>query len=115
MKNFLSDRNIISDFNFALSSSQFVIYLQPVFNQYPNLIGAQALVRWNKPESGLLAPEDFMAIFEHTEIIHKLDLYLWGNAVQQLVRWHKLGRDDLCISITINTYDFDYIAIYSVI
>ncbi len=114
MKNFLSDRNIISDFNFALGSSQFVIYLQPVFNQYPNLIGAQALVRWNKPESGLLSPEDFMAIFEHTEIIHKLDLYLWGKAVQQLVRWHKLGRDDLCISITINTYDFDYIDIYSV-
>ena len=114
MKNFLSERNFISDFNFALNSSQFVIYLQPVFHKYPNLIGAQTIVRWNKPESGLLSPEDFMAIFEHTEIIHKLDLYLWGKSVQQLVRWHKMGRDDLCISVTITAYDFDYINIAAV-
>lgn len=114
MKNFLSERNFISDFNYALNSSQFVIYLQPVFHRYPNLIGAQTIVRWNKPESGLLAPEDFMAIFEHTEIIHKLDLYLWGKSIQQLVRWHKMGRDNLAISVTITAYDFDYINICQV-
>jgi len=111
MKNFLSERNFISDFNFAINSSQFLIFLQPIFNVYPNIIGVQTLVRWNKPESGLLTPKDFLSVFEHTEIIYKLDLYVWEKSVQQLVRWHKLKIDNLFVSVTISSNDFDYIDI----
>lgn len=111
MKQFLHERNIISDFDFALNSSQFIIYLQPIFNEAENLIGAEVLVRWNKSDVGMLQPEEFLPLFEKTEIIYKLDMFIWEKAIQQFGRWNNIGKEDLFLSVNVSTYDFNYIDI----
>ncbi len=76
----LSEQEIVGMMASAINDEQFVIYYQPQYNHSNGmLMGAEALVRWDHPEKGLISPGIFIPIFEKNGFITKLDLYVFAH------------------------------------
>lgn len=111
----IHDKRIISEFDEALASGQFVMFLQPQIDAATNkILGAEALARWISPERGVIPPIDFVPVLEKSGMIHKLDHYMWEQAAKKLADWKEKGID-LYISINISAKDFYYCDLYSLL
>ena len=74
----LGEQEIVGIMATSLAEKQFVVYYQPQYNHSTGmLIGAEALVRWNHPERGMISPGTFIPIFEKNGFITNLDLYVF--------------------------------------
>ena len=111
----LEQKKLIAEFDRALENNEFCVYLQPQTDADGLCHGAEALVRWAHPKSGLMSPGSFVDCYERCGLIHRLDEYVWEEAVKTLRRWTELGRSDLHISINISAKDFFYLDVYEVI
>lgn len=85
----------------ALDAHKFIMYLQPMINlhQY-HITCAECLVRWEHPEKGLLSPYAFLPVFENTNLIFKLDYYMWEEGCKTLRHW--IDNNIEAIPITLN-------------
>lgn len=74
----------------ALASGEFEVYLQPkyLFSD-EQIIGAEALVRWNDPERGMLPPNEFIPLFEKNGFVKKIDTYMFEEVCKLLAKWEK--------------------------
>lgn len=108
----MKERKIINEFENALKENQFCIYLQPQVSTEGKIYGAEALVRWQHPEDGLIFPGDFIEVLEKTGLIYKLDVYVWKQAVKKLREW-KDRNIEYYISVNVSVKDFYYINIYN--
>ncbi|MBP5279561.1 MAG: EAL domain-containing protein [Erysipelotrichaceae bacterium] len=107
-QNVLWEQNITMQFSDAVKERQIVPYLQPIVDRNGVVVGAEALVRWNHPEYGLLPPIKFVPIFEKNGLICDLDRYMWRCACEIVHRWEQEYRN-LFISVNISPRDFYYI------
>ena len=74
-------------------TEEFVLYLQPKYSLQDNRIcGAEVLVRWAKPEGGMISPGEFIPIFERNGFITKLDYYVWEKTCKLLAGWIAEGK-----------------------
>lgn len=81
----LSEHEIVSIMENSLAESHFVVHFQPQYNHSTGMhIGAEALVRWNHPERGLISPALFIPIFEKNDFITKLDYYVFRSVCRFL-------------------------------
>lgn len=108
----IEERRIIGEFERAISNNEFEMYLQPQVDSSGNLYGAEALVRWQHPERGLLSPAIFIDVLEKTGFIYRLDRYMWDKAAKKLSEWKKEGKDQYHISVNISTKDFYLVDVY---
>lgn len=84
----------------ALAKGQFELYYQPLVDcRQGKVVGAEALVRWNHPILGLLAPAEFIPVIERDDMIIALGEWTLQEALQQLVACHEAGFD---IRISVN-------------
>lgn len=92
---------IASSMQAAMDEEQFVVYFQPKFDIANDRdIGAEALVRWKHPDTGLMPPKHFIPIFEKNGFISRLDYYVWEHVCRLIHKW--LG-DGICLDpITVN-------------
>lgn len=100
------EQEIINEMNTALENHQFIIYLQPKIDiQNGKPCGAEALTRWNHPKRGIMAPNDFIGIFEQNGFITKLDFYIWEQVCILLRKWLDNGYQPYPISVNISRVD----------
>jgi diguanylate cyclase (GGDEF)-like protein/PAS domain S-box-containing protein len=84
----------------ALAQNEFELYYQPKVNMRTGIvIGAEALIRWQKPECGLLSPGDFLPLVEGGDLMVRLGNWVLDTALLQMANWHKQGLD---IAISVN-------------
>ena len=84
----------------ALSQNEFVLYYQPKVNMRTGqLIGAEALIRWQHPERGLLLPGVFLPAIDDHPLAIEVGEWVIHAALKQMSRWHDLG---LKIQISVN-------------
>lgn len=84
----------------ALEQEEFKLYLQPKAElQTDRIIGAEALVRWQKPDGSFLFPDEFIPIFEANHFCVKLDMYMVKQVCQLLQSWIQQGITPIPISI----------------
>ncbi|MFM9938896.1 MAG: EAL domain-containing protein [Hyphomicrobiaceae bacterium] len=95
---------IESDLRRAIENRQLTILYQPIVAlSSEELIGFEALVRWQHPKLGLLSPADFIPVAEETDLIVQLGSYVLGRAVTDIARWHKeLPRPEQPLFVSVN-------------
>jgi diguanylate cyclase (GGDEF)-like protein len=90
----------------ALTQNEFQLYYQPIISLKTNqLIGFEALVRWQHPERGFMPPNEFIALAEETGFIIPLGEWVLREACRQMHTWHKEfpNQADLIISINLSS------------
>ncbi len=110
----IHEKEITSQFNEAIRSGQFRMFLQPQINSKGELIGAEALVRWFHPERGIIPPLNFIGVFEKSGLIGTLDHHIWELACRQLKKWKEEGYEKYHISVNISPKDFYFMDIYNI-
>lgn len=84
----------------AHQQNEFVLYYQPKVNMRTgDVIGAEALIRWQHPKDGLLPPSAFLPIIENREIGIQIGEWVIDSALTQMERWHANG---LNIAVSVN-------------
>ena len=106
MRSSLFEHEVISGFNQALEEEQFHMYLQPIAFEDGNILGAEALVRWHRPDGRVVMPAQFITTLERAGLIHRLDMYIWECAVRQLAAWKGTAMGELVISVNMSANDF---------
>jgi diguanylate cyclase (GGDEF)-like protein/PAS domain S-box-containing protein len=87
----------------ALERKQFEVYYQPQISLLTGeIIGAEALIRWNHPKLGLVSPAKFIPLAEETGLIVQIGEWVLREAAQQAVRWHKEGHAIQWISVNVS-------------
>ena len=90
----------------ALSQKQFKVWLQPKFElEGQQIVGAEALVRWEHPQRGLIQPSTFIPVFERNGFVFQLDSYIWEETCRLLAKWKAAGLDPLPVSVNISRVD----------
>ncbi|HIX71529.1 MAG TPA: GGDEF domain-containing protein, partial [Candidatus Anaerobutyricum stercoripullorum] len=67
--------------------------------------GAEALIRWNHPRKGLIAPAQFIPVLEKNGFIEKLDYYVWERVCQYIRKWMDEGATPAPISVNMSRVD----------
>ena len=94
------------DLHQAIKTNQFVLYYQPQVDR-ARLIGAEALIRWNHPTRGLLAPGEFIPLAEETGLILPLGDWVLETACAQIAAWtDRTAKAQIAVSVNISARQF---------
>ena len=97
----------------ALNNHEFVPYIQPkVSFRDGHIVGGEALVRWMSPEDGMIAPNDFIPLFEQNGFVNKVDFYMLERICAMIKKRSEWGRYTVPISVNqsrMHVYDTVYI------
>ncbi len=88
----------------AIEEDEFIVYYQPQYNSHTKqIIGMEALLRWQHPEMGLVSPAKFIPIAEETGMIIKIGWMVIHKVIQQLLEWVEMGfcHDHLSINLSV--------------
>jgi len=85
----------------------FLLYQPQVDSESNDIIGAEALIRWNHPELGIISPYEFIPIAEETLQIIPIGKWTLQQACQQMKRWHTLGYSHLKIGVNLSAKEFE--------
>jgi EAL domain-containing protein (putative c-di-GMP-specific phosphodiesterase class I) len=103
----IETKRIENEMHKALEGNEFKVYLQPKVDlKTGEISGAEALVRWEHPELGLLSPDKFISIFEKNGFIVKLDMYVFEQVCINLRKWIDLGYDVVPVSVNLSRVHF---------
>jgi diguanylate cyclase (GGDEF)-like protein len=94
-----------SDLRRALEKDELCVYYQPIVSlANRELHGFEALARWQHPERGVIAPDDFIPLAEETGLILPIGLRVLRDACHQLRKWqqHSLANRDLIMSVNLS-------------
>jgi diguanylate cyclase (GGDEF)-like protein/PAS domain S-box-containing protein len=106
-QNALSRMSLISDLRKALPNNEFQLYYQPIINlKNGDIHKAEALIRWQHPEKGLIGPYEFISIAEETKLIVDIGDWVFREASQQCALWRTSLHQNFQISI--NTSPVQY-------
>lgn len=86
---------------------QFRLHYQPQFNQAGQVVGVEALLRWQHPVRGLTSPAEFIPVAENTGLIVPLGLWVLEQACAQLAHWARdTATAELCIAVNVSVGQF---------
>ena len=92
-----------SELRIALEENQLRLHYQPIVQvETGEIVGFEALLRWQHPEQGLLAPDKFIEIAESTGLIVPIGRWVLDSACQQIRSWQSMFPSDPLLSISVN-------------
>jgi len=92
-----------ADLRRAIGHGEFELYFQPLFDLETNRIGSfEALIRWNHPSRGLVAPDEFIPLAEETGLIVPIGAWVIQEACRQAVKW----PEDVRVAVNVSSVQF---------
>ncbi|MBR3239010.1 MAG: amino acid permease [Oscillospiraceae bacterium] len=104
----LQRARLLEDFKPSLQSGRFKVYFQPKFDirqEKPLLASAEALVRWDHPELGLISPAVFIPLLEDNGLILDLDQFVWREAAARIRDWKDRLGYSVPVSVNVSRID----------
>jgi EAL domain-containing protein (putative c-di-GMP-specific phosphodiesterase class I) len=104
----LLEQRLLNDLRHALDSYEFEVYYQPKYDiqtDPPKLVSAEALIRWNHPELGMIAPDVFIPLFERNGKIEEVDNFVWDQAARQVAIWRAKFGVTVPVSVNLSRVD----------
>lgn len=103
----LQNLRLVSEMRTALTRQEFVLHYQPVMDlSSGRLVGAEALVRWQHPETGLVPPMQFIPAAEKSGLIVEIGEWVLGEACRQLVQWQAQGCGEFVMAVNLSPVQF---------
>ncbi|HGM3219219.1 TPA: EAL domain-containing protein [Clostridioides difficile] len=104
VRNKLSEESmILDDIKIALVKNQFEVYYQPKFSLVNGeMIGSEALIRWNHPEHGFISPAVFIPIAEKSKLILKIGRFVFERVCTDLSEWKKQDKKIVPVSVNLS-------------
>ncbi len=99
---------LLEDFRPSLESGRFTVYFQPKYDirpERPILASAEALVRWNHPELGMISPGVFIPLLEENGLILDLDQFVWREAAARIRDWKDRFGFSVPVSVNVSRID----------
>jgi PAS domain S-box-containing protein/diguanylate cyclase (GGDEF)-like protein len=91
----------------ALKKEQFVLYYQLQYDKEQKVFGAEALIRWQHPTRGLIAPMEFIPVAERTDLIVEIGNWVLDAACKQLALWqHDPQKSKWIVAINVSAKQF---------
>lgn len=113
----LHEKEIENVMEKALLDGEFVLHLQPKYEVRSNkIMGAEALVRWQNPQKGIIYPKEFISIFEKNRFITRLDAYVLEKVCEVIKGWMDSGYKIVPISVNVSPiqfYETDFVSKYA--
>jgi len=94
------------EIRFALERDELRVFYQPILTVgRAQLVGVEALVRWDHPTRGLLRPDEFIPVAEESGLISAIGMHVLEKALRQIVRWRKElpGCENLWVSVNMSS------------
>ena len=104
----LYKERLLEDFKPSLENNRFMVYFQPKYDIRPDkpvLASAEALVRWNHPELGMINPGVFIPLLEDNGLILDLDQFVWREAAARIREWK--DRFGFAVPVSVNVSRID--------
>ncbi len=109
----IEQHELESDLLNSIKNEELVVYLQPKYGiPEEKVIGAEALIRWNHPEKGMIAPNMFIPIAEVDGFVKEIDFYVFETVCRKLRDWKRAGRQLITVSVNfsrLHLYDEDFV------
>lgn len=87
----------------GICNKEFVLYYQPQYDlKTKKVLGAEALIRWEHPNEGIIAPDQFIPYAESSGQIFEIDYWVIKNALEQKQKWEEQGLSDIDLSINLS-------------
>lgn len=100
-------QSIESGIRLALERNEFVLHYQPKLDLGSGqVVGAEALIRWQKPGHGLVYPSEFISVAEDSGLIVPLSKWVLAEACRQSCAWQAAGLPKICMSVNMSAIDF---------
>ncbi|WP_051192341.1 EAL domain-containing protein [Butyrivibrio sp. VCB2001] len=102
------EQKLTNDLKYALEQHEFVVFYQPKYNVQadpPILQSAEALVRWNHHDLGMIPPGTFINLFERNGQIGQIDKYVWNEAARQIGEWKEKYGISIPVSVNLSRMD----------
>ncbi|WP_354625156.1 EAL domain-containing protein [Psychromonas sp. MME2] len=94
---------LIKELHVALELKQFQLYFQPIISLTTGkIVKAEALIRWNHPSKGVIAPIEFIAIAEETKFINQIGEWIFTDACAALSKFKSIFGDEFQLSINVS-------------
>ncbi len=98
---------LLQDLRNAVEQQQFRLYYQPKFDALSGIpVGAEALLRWEHPQQGLLLPATFIELAEKTGLIIPIGEWVLNEACRQMRVWYAQGYEDWRIAVNLSALQF---------
>lgn len=99
-RNCHSRLSLLGELNTAISRGELVLYYQPQIQvRTGQVAGVEALVRWQHPRPGLVPPDRFVPLAEHTELMTPFTDWVVGTALEPCRAWHDNG---MLVGVAVN-------------
>ena len=107
---------VASDLRRALEQHELRVYFQPVHDLTSSrMVGVEALVRWQHPQRGLVAPGEFIPIAERTGLIAEIDAWVLEQACWQMCQWQAAGVELSFVAVNISSRLFARPELYQLV
>ncbi|MBG9990646.1 putative bifunctional diguanylate cyclase/phosphodiesterase [Pseudoalteromonas sp. NZS37] len=101
-------RRLIEEIRTAIVKNQFELYYQPIFSiDGKSVPKAEALIRWNHPERGLIGPNEFIPVAEKNGLINDIGQWVKSQAIQDTVQFNVLSEKTIQVSVNTSPLEID--------
>ena len=112
----LEELNLVAELRLALTRSEFVLHYQPVLDLATGrLAGAEALIRWQHPQRGMVPPIKFIPAAERCGLIVEIGQWVLHEACRQLRAWQDAGAPEFVLAVNLSMVQFRRGAIETVV
>ena len=103
---------LLQDLRNAVEQQQFCLHYQPKFDAVSGIpVGAEALLRWEHPQQGLLLPATFIELAEKTGLIIPIGEWVLNEACRQMRLWYAQGYEDWRIAVNLSALQFCHVGL----